>query len=123
MIETVSEGAFWADYALVGSPGQMWDQLDSNQSQLETMIEGEQLIVGSFGAATGGFTVVALAWLRSGFLVLGFWQQRPIWSRMDPLVLMQGLRSKDDESLEDVIADQRRKLDQALGHEETQVIE
>lgn len=107
----------WADYALLGSPGEMWDQLDSNQYQLESLLEGEQLIVGSFGAATGGFTVIALAWLRNGFLVLGFWQQRPLWSRMDPLVLMQGLRSQDDESLEDVIADQRRKLDHADGHE------
>ena len=120
ILGSMAEAMPWATYALLGSPGQMWDQLDSNQHQLETLLEGEQLIVGSFGAATGGFTVIALAWLRSGFLVLGFWQQRPLWSRMDPLVLMQGLRSNDDESLEDVIADQRRKLDQQIGHDETE---
>ncbi|MCA9137611.1 MAG: cadherin-like domain-containing protein, partial [Planctomycetales bacterium] len=116
--ENVMTGLYqWGDYAVLGSPGEMWDQLDNNHFQLESLLEGEQLIVGSFGAATGGFTVIALAWLRNGFLVLGFWQQRPLWSRMDPLVLMQGLRSQDDESLEDVIADQRRKLDQSDGQE------
>lgn len=108
---TPLESNLWADYAIIASPGQLWDQLDTSQYQLDELIQNEQLIVGSFGAATGGFTVIVLAWLRNGFLLLGFWQQRPLWSQMDPVVLMQGLRSGDDESLEDVIADQRKKLE------------
>ena len=111
--DLISETIVWADYAMFNSSAEMWDQLDHHEDQLKDLLDNQQLIVGSFGAATGGFTMIALAWLRNGFLLLGFWQQRPIWSGMDPLVLMKGLKSEDDESLTDVIANERKRLDEA----------
>ena len=51
-----------------------------------------------------------MSWLRNSVLLLGVLQQRPIWSSMDPLLLIQGLRDQDTESLEDVFKDQKEKL-------------
>jgi parallel beta-helix repeat protein len=111
--EATSQAIRWGTYARLQAPDELWNELDSNQRRLESIFANENLIVGSFGAATGGFTVIAFTWLRNGFLVLGLWQQRPLWSRMDPLLLMQGFQSDDDESLSDVMESERKRLDEA----------
>ena len=84
-----------------------------NDEKLALMLSDDRLVAGSFGVATSGVTLVGLTWaLRSGILLLGLYQQKPLWSRMDPLMLMQGLNHQEDESLADVMEQQRRRLDE-----------
>lgn len=104
--------------ALTTSTTQLWERLDANDDKLALMLGDERLVAGSFGVATSGVTLVGLTWaLRSGILLLGFYQQKPLWSRLDPLMLMQGLNSKDDESLTDVMEEQRRRLEETQSFE------
>ncbi|MEL6109773.1 MAG: DUF4347 domain-containing protein [Planctomycetota bacterium] len=98
--------------AITENKTQLWDRLDANDDKLASMLGDERLVAGSFGVATSGVTLVGLTWaIRSGVMLLGFYQQKPLWSRMDPLMLMQGLNTTEDESLADVMEEQRRRLD------------
>ncbi|MEO1525353.1 MAG: DUF4347 domain-containing protein [Planctomycetota bacterium] len=90
------------------------ERSDSAGDSITKLFGDERLVAGSLGVATSGVTLVGLAWaMRSGILLLGLYQQKPLWSRMDPLLLMQGVNVKDDESLADVMEEQRRRLEQS----------
>jgi hypothetical protein len=108
--ETVADSIDWAHYNFAEVNRHIWEQLNYSESHLSTILRNRQLLAGSFGAATGGIAVVIVSWLRNSVLLLGVLQQRPIWSSMDPLLLIQGLRNQDTETLEDVFKDQKEKL-------------
>ncbi|WP_442506694.1 DUF4347 domain-containing protein [Novipirellula sp. SH528] len=103
-----------ADYALLTSPGQMWDQLDNYQKQLDSQIQGDLIMVGTAGAAASSFTVGIVAWaLRSGFLVSGLLAHMPAWRAVDPLLIMQGTGAGDDgESLEELMDRRNQEMDE-----------
>ncbi|WP_372718456.1 DUF4347 domain-containing protein [Novipirellula sp.] len=103
-----------ADYALLTRPGEMWDQLDNYQKQLDSQIQGDLIVVGTAGAAASSFTVGIVAWaLRSGFLVSGLLAHMPAWRAVDPLLIMQGVGVSDDgESLEELMDRRNQEMDE-----------
>ncbi|GAA4451173.1 DUF4347 domain-containing protein [Novipirellula rosea] len=103
-----------ADYALLTRPGEMWDQLDNYQRQLDSQIQGDLIVVGTAGAAASSFTVGIVAWaLRSGFLVSGLLAHMPAWRAVDPLLIMQGVGGSDDgESLEELMDRRNQEMDE-----------
>ncbi|GAA5511071.1 DUF4347 domain-containing protein [Novipirellula caenicola] len=103
-----------ADYALLTRPGEMWDQLDNYQKQLDSQIQGDLIVVGTAGAAASSFTVGIVAWaLRSGFLVSGLLAHMPAWRAVDPLLIMQGVGVSDDgESLEELMDRRNQEIDE-----------
>ena len=108
--ESVADSIDWAHYNFAEVNRHIWEQLNYSESHLSTILRNRQILAGSFGAATGGIAFAIVSWLRNSVLLLGVLQQRPIWSSMDPLLLIQGLRDQDTESLEDVFKDQKEKL-------------
>ncbi|EMI21355.1 lipoprotein receptor protein [Rhodopirellula maiorica SM1] len=103
-----------ADYELLTRPGEMWDQLDNYQKQLDSQIQGDLIVVGTAGAAASSFTVGIVAWaLRSGFLVSGLLAHMPAWRAVDPLLIMQGVGVSDDgESLEELMDRRNQEIDE-----------
>ncbi len=54
--------AISVDYALMSSPGLMWNELDQQLTHVESQIQGDLIVVGAAGAAASSFTVGAVAW-------------------------------------------------------------
>jgi hypothetical protein len=107
-----------ADYALMTRPGEMWEQLDNYQQNINSRIQGDLIVVGSAGAAASSFTVGIVAWaMRSGFLVSGLIAHMPAWSGVDPLLIMQGVTggsaagSAGNETLEQLMDRQNKQVE------------
>ncbi len=107
-----------ADYALMTRPGEMWEQLDNYQQNINSRIQGDLIVVGSAGAAASSFTVGVVAWaMRSGFLVSGLIAHMPAWSGVDPLLILQGVTggsaagSAGNETLEQLMDRQNKQVE------------
>ena len=103
-----------ADYALMSSPGKMWDQLDQQRSFVESQVQNDLILIGTTGAAASSFTVGVVAWaLRSGFLVSGLMAQLPLYRAVDPLLIMNSTAgARGGESLAEMMDRQSKELDE-----------
>ncbi|WP_231741690.1 DUF4347 domain-containing protein [Stieleria varia] len=99
-------------YAALSDTGEIWKQLDQQQREIDLLLASEKVMVGSVGVATGGFTVGIVAWaLRGGFLLSGLLTQLPLWKSLDPMLIMQGVHSDDQDSLEEIMDKEQQALD------------
>ncbi|TWU36173.1 Cadherin domain protein [Novipirellula artificiosorum] len=113
------------DYALLTRPGAMWDQLDGRQQQLESMVQGDLIVIRTAGAAASGVTVgfVALA-IRNGlFCVSGLIAHMPAWRAVDPLLIMQGRsQAGDDETLEELMDRRAKEVNEQITEMDSQPV-
>ena len=101
------------NYALMATPGVMWNALDEQLDHVDSQIHGDLIVVGAAGAAASSFTVGVVAWaLRTGFLASGLLAQMPAWRAVDPLLIMQGFG--DDES-EETLEEMMKRQSESLG--------
>ncbi len=109
-----------ANYAMMTRPGEMWQELDQHNLEVESQIKNDLIVVGTAGAAASSFTVGVIAWgLRTGFLASGLLAQLPAWRSIDPLLIMQGAGQGDNESLEELMKRRSDALDDVESATET----
>ena len=112
-VDQLLAAAAQVNYALMTSPGVMWNELDQQLEHVESQIHGDLIVVGAAGAAASSFTVGVVAWaLRTGFLASGLLAQMPAWRAVDPLLIMQGFgKNENEETLEELMKRESQSLD------------
>lgn len=92
----------------ISQPGALWKELDTIRESSNEVDFVEDLMVGTVGGVTSGFTVGYVIWmLRGGVLVSSLMAQLPAWKFIDPIVVLgaieDDLDADDDESLQSIV--------------------
>ena len=86
--------------------------LNEQQQNIDALLANDQMTIGTMGVATSGLTVGFVAWaLRGGIFISGFLTQLPMWKLVDPLVIMQAASGQSDETIEELMEQERQALD------------
>ena len=90
--------------------GRLWQELDEFHENLESGLQFRDVAIGSVGTIVSGFTVGYVLWaLRSGLLLTSLLASLPAWTMFDPLVIVTGNGTRDEdqeESLEQLVEKQ-----------------
>ena len=96
--------------------GLLWSELDVFQQQTAQKTSMGTLAIGSVGTMTSGLLVGYVIWVaRSGLLLSSLAATMPAWNLLDPLAIVAVADGGggDGESLEDIVENQKKKIDTA----------
>jgi hypothetical protein len=84
------------DHLFAATVYSAWEDLDSVRDQLTSLVQSQSFVIGSALTVSTGLTVGYVMWmLRGGMLLSSIVAQIPVWSLMDPLVILS--RADDDD--------------------------